>query len=282
MPEPVRFPSLCALHPNFICGIVILFGVVFLVQWNQESPPAPLVRLSDRDLRAITTARDKIDCIPSHSQSGEETIAKNQFFSGMHNGTYVEIGGLNGIKLSNTLMLHTCLRWNGLLVEANPRNFEKMRRNVALTRPNAQIVESAVCKPPTTSVRFTLRDNEVSAAWDQMSDGFKQRWHNKPEYLVDVHCEPMSQILQKANLARIDLFSLDVEGAELIVLETIDFSKVAIGLFIIEFDGTDFMKERKIRVLLRNAGYVECAVNEERNAYFLHKDYPAKAVPQCA
>jgi len=63
MPEPGRGSSLCALHPTFICGIVILFGVVGLFRWNQESPPAPLVRLSTREFRANTIRSLMFVCV---------------------------------------------------------------------------------------------------------------------------------------------------------------------------------------------------------------------------
>ena len=37
-------------------------------------------------------------------------------------GHFVEIGALDGVSLSNTLMLERCFGWGGLLVEASPKN----------------------------------------------------------------------------------------------------------------------------------------------------------------
>ena len=41
-----------------------------------------------------------------------------------------------------------------------------------------------------------------------------------------VTCAPLSLVLDRLGLRRIDLWSLDVEGAELEVLHTVDFSQV--------------------------------------------------------
>ena len=41
--------------------------------------------------------------------------------------TFVELGALDGVWLSNTMLYERCLGWNGLLIEASPVNFEKMK-----------------------------------------------------------------------------------------------------------------------------------------------------------
>ena len=44
-------------------------------------------------------------------------------------GRFVEIGALDGVRLSNTLMLERCFGWTGLLIEGSPVNFAELRRN---------------------------------------------------------------------------------------------------------------------------------------------------------
>ena len=56
-----------------------------------------------------------------------------------------------------------------------------------------------------------------------MDEKFKNIWHqDSSEYYVDG--EPISEIIKKSNMKYIDLFTIDVEGGELVVLETMDFS----------------------------------------------------------
>ena len=42
-------------------------------------------------------------------------------------GTFVEAGAFDGLDSSNTLILERCFDWTGLLVEANPHNYARLR-----------------------------------------------------------------------------------------------------------------------------------------------------------
>ena len=48
-------------------------------------------------------------------------------------GTFVEIGGFNGMDESNSRFFENCLGWEGLLVEGQPENYEKLRNNRPLS-----------------------------------------------------------------------------------------------------------------------------------------------------
>jgi hypothetical protein len=79
---------------------------------------------------------------------------------------------------------------------------------------------------------------------------------DKPnQKLAMVPCRTMNSILSEHNVKWIDFFSLDVEGAELLVLQTIDFTKISIGVLLIE----NFRGDREIIAdLLRNtAGMIQ-------------------------
>jgi FkbM family methyltransferase len=206
----------------------------------------------------------------SLSQSGEENTLIDNVFPAKQGGVYVEIGALDGITKSNTLKLKSCHQWNGLLVEGNPTNYAALKTN----RPNPDVVvHSAVCAPPQTHVTFVESGGAISGDINEMSKKFKARWKTQQHGTVMVPCLPMSHILQKAGITHVDFFSLDVEGAELTVLETIDFKMVSISVFVIELDDTDLRKNWKIRRLLHNLDYFECTFPKasDRNGWFVHK-----------
>jgi len=73
----------------------------------------------------------------STSQSGEEEAMIQHFFRNKTDGQYVEMGALDGVRFSNTLKLHKCLNWNGLLIEGLGANFAELKNNVAKHRPRA-------------------------------------------------------------------------------------------------------------------------------------------------
>ena len=58
----------------------------------------------------------------------------------------------------------------------------------------------------------------------------------------------------------LDFFSLDVEGGELFVLQTMDWD-IPVGVWLVELDGSDPAKDEGVRKLLNEHGYVASAVN---------------------
>ncbi|KAK1737305.1 hypothetical protein QTG54_012172 [Skeletonema marinoi] len=65
------------------------------------------------------------------SQSAEDRHLQ-RWFKDICHGTYMEIGGLDGVTFSNTYVYNKGLNWSGVLVEASPMNYLQLVRN----RPN--------------------------------------------------------------------------------------------------------------------------------------------------
>ena len=93
----------------------------------------------------------------SKSQLGEETVVLRELFEKQGQvfvqGTFVELGALNGFDLSNTLTLQHALDWSGVLIEACPTHWPALaRRALKKGLPGhrqqiVQTVQSAVCHP---------------------------------------------------------------------------------------------------------------------------------------
>jgi len=60
--------------------------------------------------------------------------------------------------------------------------------------------------------------------------------------------------LRAVGVDHVDLFSIDVEGSELVVLETMDWS-IPVHVVIIELAERDPEKDEKCRVILRKQGF---------------------------
>eukprot|EP00668_Euglena_longa_P048208 GGOE01065272.1.p1 GENE.GGOE01065272.1~~GGOE01065272.1.p1 ORF type:complete len:294 (+),score=55.87 GGOE01065272.1:34-882(+) len=206
-----------------------------------------------------------------HSQYKEDEVLEGHFFRGLRNGTFVEIGAMDGITLSNSLYFEKCRHWAGLLIEGNRNNFRQLQRNL-LQRPRSKAIHSAVCPPPMTKVNFTISGTLVAGSQLDMAPSFVRKYHvdkkRRPRY-VEVPCSPMSTLFR--GLSHIDLWSLDVEGAELVAIETVDWSSIRIDVIIIELDYHFPPKNLRIRQILRSLGYKECRWGSLRgsNAIFL-------------
>ena len=158
-----------------------------------------------------------------YSQLGQDEIVDRLLNEKTH-GFYVEIGGYDGVSLSNTLFFEEERQWSGLLVEANPNLFLKLNSSGR----NAFI--SNTCLSPNSSsmkLNFTFADYltglEQTDHKDQIT-GFGL-----------IQCFPLPIYFFALNITQIDYFSLDVEGMEIEILQQIDFHLIRIDVLSIEY-----------------------------------------------
>ena len=191
-----------------------------------------------------------------YSQIGEDVLIYNNFINQYcDDGTYIEIGGGNGIELSNTKFFNDNLGFKGLLIEADPIFFNQLKKN----RPNDICINMAV--DYTCDKKKFIGHSHCGGLTEYLSPLLKERHlKNAEEYIVNT--SPISKIIKDTNLEYIDYFSIDVEGAELAVLETIDWS---IPIYVINIELNDkkrendqkgFEKNQKCREILKKKGFI--------------------------
>lgn len=194
---------------------------------------------------------------PSWSQNGQDQYIDN-LFNKKRNGFFVEIGGYDGETFSNTLFLEKERGWDGLLVEANPYTYKQM---VARDR-NCYMFNS--CISNTLSNMTFIIGGALTSAFDLTSQYHRKRidadailyggkdptWEHAKEN-VNVKCYSLMTIMDALNRSRIDYFSLDVEGAELIILNSIDWKTIDIDVFTIE---TTYNRNEIVPLMMSN-GY---------------------------
>jgi Methyltransferase FkbM domain len=88
-----------------------------------------------------------------------------------------------------------------------------------------------------------------------MSESHKNRWTDDSSVVIDVPCVQLSDVLKNNGISHVDIFYLDVEGGELSVLNTFDWS-IPIDMINVELDGTNEEKDESVRTLLRAHGYI--------------------------
>lgn len=84
-------------------------------------------------------------------------------------------------------------------------------------------------------------------------------------WLMEVQCFPLFSLLLALNQTRVDYFSLDVEGLELEVLQTIPWELVDIHVMTVEFSHGGMGKE-ELRTFVEGKGY-EVIAEVKRDDY---------------
>ena len=195
-------------------------------------------------------------------QSREDRAVLNRYYCQKRNGTYVEVGALDGLRYSNTLFLEKALGWSGVLIEGQPDSAQLLARN----RPGNDVIQKAVCPDGTRgTVRFYGgRKHTRAGIAEHLRPDAREGYasSNKPAY--EVPCQPFHAMLAAAGFGRggrrgsvIDFASVDIEGAEHIVLETMDY-RIAVRVWLIELFEEDEESRKKAKVvasLLESHGY---------------------------
>ena len=185
-----------------------------------------------------------------YSQHQEDIFLNETIFKNKKNGIYIELGALDGVLYSNTKFFEDTLNWTGILIEPHPHKFELLKKN----RPNNFLFNELV-SIHTEPLEFRYFDDchaAVSGVENTLSkhhfDTFFDNEDNKllPQHKINITPMSLTNIIKKTNLQHIDLLSLDVEGHELEVLQSFDFS-VQIDIILIETLGVQPEKEECCR-----------------------------------
>jgi FkbM family methyltransferase len=168
-----------------------------------------------------------------------------EFLSPEKPGYFIEIGANNGIAQSNTKHLELYYGWSGLLVEPWKPNFERLN----VTRSSRSNFVHAAC------VSFSYPHEQVSLYYSNLltiAEGVESEkpdafaWAKGAEFLIPnqgkvtqflAPARTLTSLLEKAKAPEvIQLFSLDVEGAEIEVLKGLDFGRYKFEVLCVESD----------------------------------------------
>jgi FkbM family methyltransferase len=186
------------------------------------------------------------------SQLGEDARLEELFAPWLHTlngrGTFVELGAMDGVRYSNTYMFAKKYGWKGWLFEPVPEMYASLKKN----RPESECFNC--CLGSSEGSIDLIGTNEVAGINSLISEGFREKWHqNSPVRTVPMR--RMDSIIKSSAIQGIDLLSLDVEGAELEVLQGMD-PGVKFHFIIIEaVERWNKGANELCRALLRERGY---------------------------
>jgi FkbM family methyltransferase len=152
------------------------------------------------------------------------------------NGFFIELGANDGVTQSNTYLLQKRFKWNGVLIEPSPSNFEKCVLNRSFA-PKAQFFCCA-CVPCNFSRDYVTIHNanlmSIAEDLDVDQDGIDSHLLAAKDHLIEdsliyrfpAFSSSLSDLLDQCTIpSTIDFLSLDTEGNEMSVLLGLDLQR---------------------------------------------------------
>lgn len=207
----------------------------------------------DAALRVLEDQHTKLH----FSQFGEDIIVESMLATfGMADrpGFYVDVGAHHPSYLSNTKLLN--LRgWRGVNIDGNPNSVALFQE----ARPGDSNIH-AVVSDESVDVTFTIfRNGAISTADSTLRDQTLSSGRDKVAKSITVRARSLANILAETVPAdqQIDLMSVDVEGFDLKVLRSNDWTRFAPFFLLVEDHGMSLLNAPNTEIFhfLRPLGY---------------------------
>lgn len=188
-----------------------------------------------------------------HSQLGQDNFIDN-FYNKKEGGVFIDVGAHDGISISNTYFLEKNRNWKGICIEPQPEIFNSLKENRSSININCAVSNY---NGETDFTYIEGYSNMLSGLSSDYNDSHRMRIANEVNSFggkvnnIKVPVKKLQDILDEYEIYEIDFCSIDTEGSELSIVESIDFDKTNINVFIIENN----YQETKIKDFLENKGY---------------------------
>lgn len=176
-----------------------------------------------------------------YSQMGEDMILNN-LFQNKNEGFFVDIGAYHPVELSNTYYFYK-KGWRGINIDATPGSMEKFK----CLRPADINLELGVAGEEGEMNYYLFHNKALNTFSENGLRYAKEQFNLEPFKIVKRKFMPLDKILDKylpAPVTKIDFLSIDVEGADELVLRSNNFKKYRPQVICIEMHVgySDFMQ----------------------------------------
>lgn len=195
------------------------------------------------------------------AQLGQDLFVASQWLAHDLPSYFVEVGGTDGVELSNTHLLETRLGWRGLVVEPAKVWHEALRANRhcaidhrCVTDRSGQQVEFLETQAATDTYQHSSAALSSMAQFAASGDWATAiREGNSKRYAVST--VSLDDLLAEHGAPReIGYLSLDTEGSERLILEGHDFERYRFHLVTVEHNFHSANRQAIFALLTRN-GY---------------------------
>jgi FkbM family methyltransferase len=187
------------------------------------------------------------------SQDGQDQFVFERL-NRKRGGVFFEVGAFDGVTFSNTCALERRFGWTGIAVEPSPTACALLRINRSCIVVNACVAASPGC------VRY-LHIEGAAAMLSGIVSHYDARHLERIEREmqagggerreIDIPCHTIDDLAHDNDASRIDYLSVDTEGGELEILESVDFTRLDVNLITVENNYGD----PRLRKVLGRSGF---------------------------
>jgi FkbM family methyltransferase len=213
--------------------------------------------------------------MPYYSQEGQDRYLDTSVFKGFRNGVFVDVGAHDGKTINNTFFFEESCGWSGINIEPIREVFDKLSAN----RPACININCAVSDIDGTAEFICNR------GYTEMISGLKEHYDSRHcarlqrentrfkghTEIIRVPTKRLSTIFTEHAIDHVHYLSIDVEGAEFSVIQSINFEDVFIDVIGFENNYTD--SSTPIVNYLETKGYVRLPY-KCLDIFMIHKNSP--------
>jgi len=241
---------------NLLIKIRTLFNGGFNPQWHSFDQSNKML-LAEHIKFTYNDQKGQVDYLINNVLNYEKNGLKKK-------GFFVDLACADGKTINNTYFLERCLGWNGILFEPNPKYKEKVKKF-----RKSKLITDCVSDQAGEMVKFRI-DNDMLGGI--ISDATDNNERNRGDQLkkaevIKIKTTTLENELDKIGAPKIiDFLSLDIEGAEWMVMKSFPFDKYKFRCMAIE------RPNEMLDLLLESNGYRQ-STHLMYDVIYVHKDY---------
>jgi FkbM family methyltransferase len=178
----------------------------------------------------------------SFSGNGEDLILTQYIFKKKKDGFYVDVGAFHPKHISNTYKLHK-RGWRGINIDPNPESVSLFNKH----RPKDTNLQLGISEIEEEKTYYSFSHSGINTFSEEHATKKLEKSWSTLLNTSKITCVPLAKILSEHVPAgtNIDLLDVDVEGLDLEVLKSNDWSKYKPSVILVE--------DRDFRVLLEKS-----------------------------
>lgn len=209
-----------------------------------------------------------------YGQVEQDKFLNETYFQNRRGGTFVEFGAYDGVKISNSYFFEKELGWTGICIEPIAEHFKKLKEN-----RHCFCVQGCVAPRPGTVDFLKISGGQwfnqmlsgiVSSYDPRHIDRVRQevaRFHATVT-VIQVPCYRLTDLLDQHSMPHVNYLSIDTEGGELEILQSIDFKKYQIDFITVE----DNYNDVRLQQFLESQGF-ELIKRLSHDLVFKHRNW---------